>query len=99
MKSSPADSQNNGSKNNKNEADQSNEKQTQKQRFEQIIYEHFQKSRGLVKKIKNIKNRKRQKKNKHLQRTKAKKYQARVQRDIMSKTRKRRLRRQALHSW
>mmetsp|Transcript_45803 Transcript_45803/g.73321 ORF Transcript_45803/g.73321 Transcript_45803/m.73321 type:complete len:216 (+) Transcript_45803:53-700(+) len=82
-----------------NDSNDKNKEKEQKARFEKLVYEHFQKSRGLVKKIKNIKNRKRRQRNKHTKQAKAKRYNARVAKQVMAKSRKKRLKRQSLHSW
>eukprot|EP01083_Nonionella_stella_P116125 344836_1 len=67
--------------------------------FQRIIFEHFQKSRGLVKKIKNIKNRKKHRRTKYAKHTKAKRYNDRMHRRFVAKSRKKRLRRQSLNAW
>ena len=76
-----------------------NENNKSQKHLEKIIYEHFDKSRGLVKKIKNIKNRKKRRRAKYAKQTKSKRYNARIQKQLMAKSRKKRLRRQSLHAW
>merc|ERR1712083_148557 len=58
-------------------------------RLQKIVYDHFKKSRGLVKKIKNIKHRKRQKRARRDQATKrkGKRYQARFHHKLTMKKR------------
>eukprot|EP00483_Globobulimina_turgida_P013421 UN13445 len=75
------------------------DKNDNSEQIKKIIYEHFQKSRGLVMKIKNIKARKKRRRRKYAKHTKAKRYNARKQNKIIAKSRKKRLRRQALHAW
>ena len=71
----------------------------EKKKFKEIIYDHFKSSRGLVKKIKNIRERKRKKRRKRATKVRAQRYNDRYKRGMIAKSRKKRLRRQALHAW
>lgn len=70
-------------------------------RLKKLVYEHFKKSRGLVKKIKHIQQKKKRQRARGNQSTprKRKRYRARCEHKQTVKSRKKRLRRQALHQW